>query len=135
MAVGGAVSKRLRRGVHGQSISWQTLHVLGAGASKSARRFLGGRVGTPVLHGHSAHRLAGACRGARRLRPVSERPQLEPRPAARAELLRHWRNRAGRDSRATESVRRGAVGGLSLIHISEPTRLLSISYAVFCLKK
>ena len=28
-----------------------------------------------------------------------------------------------------------AVCGLSLIHISEPTRLLSISYAVFCLKK
>src|SRR5678816_4633512 len=28
-----------------------------------------------------------------------------------------------------------AVQGLSLIHISEPTRLLSISYAVFCLKK
>eukprot|EP00658_Telonema_sp_P-2_P015824 TRINITY_DN1610_c0_g1_i5.p1 TRINITY_DN1610_c0_g1~~TRINITY_DN1610_c0_g1_i5.p1 ORF type:complete len:158 (-),score=29.26 TRINITY_DN1610_c0_g1_i5:65-538(-) len=26
-------------------------------------------------------------------------------------------------------------GALSLIHISEPTRLLSISYAVFCLKK
>eukprot|EP00658_Telonema_sp_P-2_P010583 TRINITY_DN13990_c0_g1_i3.p1 TRINITY_DN13990_c0_g1~~TRINITY_DN13990_c0_g1_i3.p1 ORF type:complete len:188 (-),score=60.24 TRINITY_DN13990_c0_g1_i3:91-654(-) len=26
-------------------------------------------------------------------------------------------------------------GELSLIHISEPTRLLSISYAVFCLKK
>src|SRR5674536_64249 len=36
--------------------------------------------------------------------------------------------------------RRGAAGvtgavSLSLIHISEPTRLLSISYAVFCLKK
>src|SRR5678816_2830872 len=29
----------------------------------------------------------------------------------------------------------GAVQDLSLIHISEPTRLLSISYAVFCLKK
>eukprot|EP00658_Telonema_sp_P-2_P006785 TRINITY_DN12564_c0_g1_i1.p1 TRINITY_DN12564_c0_g1~~TRINITY_DN12564_c0_g1_i1.p1 ORF type:complete len:110 (-),score=8.28 TRINITY_DN12564_c0_g1_i1:79-408(-) len=29
---------------------------------------------------------------------------------------------------------RGAFN-LSLIHISEPTRLLSISYAVFCLKK
>eukprot|EP00658_Telonema_sp_P-2_P029442 TRINITY_DN2239_c0_g1_i2.p1 TRINITY_DN2239_c0_g1~~TRINITY_DN2239_c0_g1_i2.p1 ORF type:complete len:211 (+),score=46.08 TRINITY_DN2239_c0_g1_i2:222-854(+) len=29
----------------------------------------------------------------------------------------------------------GAVMYLSLIHISEPTRLLSISYAVFCLKK
>src|SRR5678816_4707451 len=28
-----------------------------------------------------------------------------------------------------------AVVSLSLIHISEPTRLLSISYAVFCLKK
>src|SRR5678816_3850570 len=27
-----------------------------------------------------------------------------------------------------------AIGQLSLIHISEPTRLLSISYAVFCLK-
>src|SRR5678816_4913593 len=29
----------------------------------------------------------------------------------------------------------GAALMLSLIHISEPTRLLSISYAVFCLKK
>src|SRR5678815_2560040 len=29
----------------------------------------------------------------------------------------------------------GRVYHLSLIHISEPTRLLSISYAVFCLKK
>ena len=29
----------------------------------------------------------------------------------------------------------GASQGLSLIHISEPTRLLSSSYAVFCLKK
>src|SRR5678815_4853209 len=29
----------------------------------------------------------------------------------------------------------GGIEGLSLIHISEPTRLLSISYAVFCLKK
>src|SRR5450756_2363999 len=30
---------------------------------------------------------------------------------------------------------RGSVSGLSLIHISEPTRLGMISYAVFCLKK
>src|SRR5678816_3406925 len=29
----------------------------------------------------------------------------------------------------------GGDGSLSLIHISEPTRLLSNSYAVFCLKK
>eukprot|EP00658_Telonema_sp_P-2_P042479 TRINITY_DN30500_c0_g1_i3.p1 TRINITY_DN30500_c0_g1~~TRINITY_DN30500_c0_g1_i3.p1 ORF type:complete len:166 (-),score=22.68 TRINITY_DN30500_c0_g1_i3:9-506(-) len=36
---------------------------------------------------------------------------------------------------ATISVHRSDVLPLSLIHISEPTRLLSISYAVFCLKK
>src|SRR5678816_1377842 len=29
----------------------------------------------------------------------------------------------------------GCIYCLSLIHISEPTRLMSISYAVFCLKK
>src|SRR5678815_521884 len=34
----------------------------------------------------------------------------------------------------TSSLRQ-ASSVLSLIHISEPTRLLSISYAVFCLKK
>ena len=34
-----------------------------------------------------------------------------------------------------EADLRAAVWLLSLIHISEPTRLLSISYAVFCLKK
>eukprot|EP00658_Telonema_sp_P-2_P025598 TRINITY_DN20308_c0_g1_i1.p2 TRINITY_DN20308_c0_g1~~TRINITY_DN20308_c0_g1_i1.p2 ORF type:complete len:104 (-),score=4.07 TRINITY_DN20308_c0_g1_i1:74-385(-) len=32
-----------------------------------------------------------------------------------------------------DTIARGI--SLSLIHISEPTRLLSISYAVFCLKK
>ena len=43
------------------------------------------------------------------------------------------------DARIVEMARRHGVErvvyGLSLIHISEPTRLLSISYAVFCLKK
>src|SRR5678815_5999764 len=34
-----------------------------------------------------------------------------------------------------KSYKIGEVHELSLIHISEPTRLLSISYAVFCLKK
>src|SRR5678815_2405244 len=33
-----------------------------------------------------------------------------------------------------EAQKRGIGFALSLIHISEPTRLLSISYAVFCLK-
>ena len=34
-----------------------------------------------------------------------------------------------------EGYRLNAAGALSLIHISEPTRPLYISYAVFCLKK
>src|SRR5678816_4277090 len=41
---------------------------------------------------------------------------------------------ADRKRRAGE-LARGVGAHLSLIHISEPTRLLSISYAVFCLKK
>src|SRR5674536_377240 len=41
-----------------------------------------------------------------------------------------WARPRPRSSRMNWSV-----SGLSLIHISEPTRLLSISYAVFCLKK
>src|SRR5678815_483441 len=36
---------------------------------------------------------------------------------------------------AVQTGPRGLFKLLSLIHISEPTRLLSISYAVFCLKK
>src|SRR5678815_1089578 len=36
---------------------------------------------------------------------------------------------------AYEAALNAGVLELSLIHISEPTRLLSISYAVFCLKK
>src|SRR5674536_238553 len=35
----------------------------------------------------------------------------------------------------TGAISSKSVVALSLIHISEPTRLLSISYAVFCLKK
>eukprot|EP00658_Telonema_sp_P-2_P014059 TRINITY_DN15332_c0_g1_i4.p1 TRINITY_DN15332_c0_g1~~TRINITY_DN15332_c0_g1_i4.p1 ORF type:complete len:121 (+),score=19.00 TRINITY_DN15332_c0_g1_i4:252-614(+) len=37
--------------------------------------------------------------------------------------------------RTLTSVTLKPLYNLSLIHISEPTRLLSISYAVFCLKK
>eukprot|EP00658_Telonema_sp_P-2_P082922 TRINITY_DN8854_c0_g1_i1.p1 TRINITY_DN8854_c0_g1~~TRINITY_DN8854_c0_g1_i1.p1 ORF type:complete len:123 (+),score=30.16 TRINITY_DN8854_c0_g1_i1:753-1121(+) len=39
------------------------------------------------------------------------------------------------DRRADDVSKNGNFVHLSLIHISEPTRLLSISYAVFCLKK
>src|SRR5674536_307260 len=35
----------------------------------------------------------------------------------------------------TDRKKRPVVSNVTLIHISEPTRLLSISYAVFCLKK
>src|SRR5678816_2587467 len=42
---------------------------------------------------------------------------------------------ANRRSVERECMRLDLFAHLSLIHISEPTRLLSISYAVFCLKK
>src|SRR5678815_6181296 len=42
---------------------------------------------------------------------------------------------AAGDARNAGPQYRRALEYLSLIHISEPTRLLSISYAVFCLKK
>src|SRR5450756_2953984 len=62
---------------------------------------------------------------------------------ALAALAEHWppRCRAGRGSRWRRprwrrlERRWSAAGHLSLIHISEPTRLGMISYAVFCLKK
>src|SRR5678816_3995514 len=44
------------------------------------------------------------------------------------ERLDMWLEKERCGSKATPRL-------LSLIHISEPTRLLSISYAVFCLKK
>src|SRR5665648_1130313 len=43
---------------------------------------------------------------------------------------RRWRNPI-----TVSRLRHGSSAGLSLIHISEPTRLGMISYAVFCLKK
>src|SRR5678815_1774518 len=53
-----------------------------------------------------------------------------------------WRSRLAFPSELGQAESKGwrtsdprAVSTLSLIHISEPTRLLSISYAVFCLKK
>eukprot|EP00658_Telonema_sp_P-2_P047755 TRINITY_DN36352_c0_g1_i1.p1 TRINITY_DN36352_c0_g1~~TRINITY_DN36352_c0_g1_i1.p1 ORF type:complete len:273 (+),score=37.11 TRINITY_DN36352_c0_g1_i1:278-1096(+) len=49
-------------------------------------------------------------------------------------LDNHRQNAPNRDGAAAATVG-PTVSGLSLIHISEPTRLLSISYAVFCLKK
>src|SRR5678815_808430 len=46
-----------------------------------------------------------------------------------------WAIENGTLTREERFSSKGPVSILSLIHISEPTRLLSISYAVFCLKK
>src|SRR5678816_2843553 len=53
-----------------------------------------------------------------------EGPREEPRQLVDAVWPTH-----------VQFVDRDTSRDLSLIHISEPTRLLSISYAVFCLKK
>src|SRR5450759_3037828 len=52
-------------------------------------------------------------------------------PAGSGDLLRRGHHGAG----LAEHQRCRPGGQLSLIHISEPTRLGMISYAVFCLKK
>src|SRR5678816_647147 len=52
----------------------------------------------------------------------------------RASLQRCAERRPQTGSLRRYSMVQGGVQRLSLIHISEPTRLLSISYAVFCLK-
>ena len=46
-----------------------------------------------------------------------------------------WAKELARFKIRANAVAPGFISTLSLIHISEPTRLLSISYAVFCLKK
>eukprot|EP00658_Telonema_sp_P-2_P028252 TRINITY_DN21684_c0_g1_i11.p1 TRINITY_DN21684_c0_g1~~TRINITY_DN21684_c0_g1_i11.p1 ORF type:complete len:228 (+),score=51.75 TRINITY_DN21684_c0_g1_i11:138-821(+) len=58
--------------------------------------------------------------------PVGTRSSPSPTPA---------RAPASTTTRPTSVSTTRTANGLSLIHISEPTRLLSISYAVFCLKK
>ncbi|GAB5780462.1 hypothetical protein JMUB7512_27790 [Staphylococcus aureus] len=42
---------------------------------------------------------------------------------------------ASKDEPSLADMQQSALSKLSLIHISEPTRLRCISYAVFCLKK
>eukprot|EP00658_Telonema_sp_P-2_P022674 TRINITY_DN19064_c0_g1_i1.p3 TRINITY_DN19064_c0_g1~~TRINITY_DN19064_c0_g1_i1.p3 ORF type:complete len:145 (-),score=37.25 TRINITY_DN19064_c0_g1_i1:67-501(-) len=71
---------------------------------------------------------------------VGEVPVLEPAvPEVHAVLERglveEMQIRIEIQHRLDHDLGRRTVIPLSLIHISEPTRLLSISYAVFCLKK
>ena len=56
---------------------------------------------------------------------LRDAPDLSPATKARIRLL----------AQQLGYVPDSAARTLSLIHISEPTRLLSISYAVFCLKQ
>ena len=69
------------------------------------------------------------------------RPVENCKPSALNPALWKARHRIGRSVMAVPIIcglsreRPGFVPGLSLIHISEPTRLGMISYAVFCLKK
>src|SRR5450756_1727734 len=76
------------------------------------------------------------------------KPVPAPGPVARDPLSGpHWRGDAALSPRILTASHPGCSGwgslspwvgvplGLSLIHISEPTRLGMISYAVFCLKK
>src|SRR5678816_4310369 len=57
------------------------------------------------------------------------------RSSAASDVYKRQSQAARRGLRDRHHRWRGVVRRLSLIHISEPTRLLSISYAVFCLKK
>src|SRR5678815_4613236 len=60
----------------------------------------------------------------------------EKRPVRPAEIKQHAvATGDGNHLKLGYQGRGHSCSPLSLIHISEPTRLLSISYAVFCLKK
>src|SRR5665213_2981871 len=52
-----------------------------------------------------------------------------------SDIVAHNQPQIGRELLAIHEQLFQLAGGLSLIHISEPTRQAEISYAVFCLKK
>src|SRR5674536_230642 len=106
-------------------------------ASASGRSERGTRAGVPARHRRPAEVPAGA--------PAPPGRGQPPRPPRRQPVLPARRVGPGGPGRAGEADRVPARSGappsrrgttrrpwpLSLIHISEPTRLLSISYAVF----
>src|SRR5450756_3074617 len=57
---------------------------------------------------------------------------MQPLHAAHVKDMQAWRSLYGKDPTSAQAQ---TALKLSLIHISEPTRLGMISYAVFCLKK
>ena len=61
---------------------------------------------------------------------------LEKLPKGVSDMIFPYLLLALSDYKTSQINKMNGIGlDLSLIHISEPTRLLSISYAVFCLKK
>src|SRR5678815_3096439 len=74
----------------------------------------------------------------RRMLPMKRRTRIQYTEADKALMWERWRQGESLHAIARLFNRyHPSIGGilsrLSLIHISEPTRLLSISYAVFCL--
>src|SRR5678815_5553019 len=67
--------------------------------------------------------------------PLVLRSEPLKSPAPTVDKDRTVSRRSEPSSRTTLTGEQPDPWDLSLIHISEPTRLLSISYAVFCLKK
>ena len=100
---------------------------------------------TPWLSGGQLYGYCG-CRPCQRICSMDERgcSQTQRPPSLSERTLCHWilritslfNERAPGDIRCTAdtAVVAASPSVLSLTHISEPTRLLSISYAVFCLK-
>src|SRR5660397_73304 len=104
------------------------------------------REGVPPLVGCSAPLEGDQCRSQRagELRLVRHKEAYAKSVLERLARTRVLRHAAGQDRGGShpEPLREGGdplrdreVHALSLIHISEPTRLRRISYAVFCLKK
>src|SRR5450756_618916 len=103
------------------------------------------RVHRPRRRAH--HRVAemasrrASGRRVRRCRRVgSASPRISFSRSTQPRISRHsMKSTCRRSTRCARSTRRrsrrSTVSSLSLIHISEPTRLGMISYAVFCLKK
>eukprot|EP00658_Telonema_sp_P-2_P063754 TRINITY_DN52537_c0_g1_i1.p1 TRINITY_DN52537_c0_g1~~TRINITY_DN52537_c0_g1_i1.p1 ORF type:complete len:172 (-),score=40.33 TRINITY_DN52537_c0_g1_i1:56-571(-) len=103
---------------------------------------------TPLLHGIFAHSRWGLTGTPTVAEPegvalISKFLQMGP-PSSCAEFVSNWvrsSKLAWVGPKPEESITQVTLSDqelvlyLSLIHISEPTRLLSISYAVFCLKK
>src|SRR5674536_197372 len=106
-------------------------HVPGAVRHRADAGLAGPVGGEPAGRGAEDQPATSAVGGTRH-------PALRADGAPRA-VRRHPAGTAGGQCRATPSRALTwaptTVRYLSLIHISEPTRLLSISYAVFCLKK